>query len=679
MRAMVLSVFLLIASLSVAADEPAVVAAATFSEAPRIDGILDEPVWSTASAVQGFVQIAPHYGEPSPFRTMVLVGFTADALYVGIRCFDPEPEKLAAAILTRDGDLSEDDSVTILLDPFYDHRTAYFFATNLLGVQSDGKVANNGRTVDDKWDASWSCASSRTPDGWTTEFAIGFSILRFPGGDRTWGINVQRSIPRRLEVSVWSGPEESEWRVSSFGALTGLDLQPQRHKRFEIVPYGIFAIEQGEDPEWEAGVDLRFRIRSGLSADLTVNPDFALVEADVEQINLTRFELSVPEKRPFFLEGMEMFSQRIRQFYSRRIGDIAWGGKVIGKAGGWDLSAMATRADFQLESGHEASSVSANYGVVRLQRGIFGSSTVGFLAANRSSQGQNAGSVGLDATLFFSDKLGMTAQLLRAHGPEHDGALAWFLRPSYDSANSHFHVRYTNLDVGLRDNINVIGFLRDDDRREFDSNIEHTIWFEDSRLEKVKGDLNYNRYQSQAGMLRSWALDAEVDIVFTNRWQIELSHVDDYKLYEKEFRNTITSVEFGYNDRAGKFFTVSAGRGENYDSDLELYGFETGLNLSGKWDLWYEGTWLELDPDPERESTWIHALGANYYFNNDLYLKLFLQTNSVIDKENVQALGVWRFLPPFGSLQVAFQRGTSELGARSEQGNSLFTKLSWVF
>jgi hypothetical protein len=676
---MVLLVTLLIA-LPMAADETAVVSAAAFNESPRIDGVLDEPVWATAVAVEGFVQIEPQYGEPSPFRTVVLVGYTADALFVAFRCFDPEPEKFSAAILTRDGKLANDDSVTVLVDPFKDQRTAYFFSTNLLGVQSDGKVADNGRTVDDKWDAAWSCASSRSEEGWTAELAIPFEILRFPGGsNKAWGINFQRFIPRRLEASVWSGPEESAWRVSSFGALTGLDLQPRRHKRYEIVPYGIFAMELGEDPEWEAGIDLRFRIRSGLSADLTINPDFALVEADVEQINLTRFELSVPEKRPFFLEGMEMFSQRIRQFYSRRIGDISWGGKVIGKLGGWDLSALATRADFQQRSGDSERSVSADYGVVRLQKGVFGSSTVGFLAANRSTQGQNAGSIGLDTTLFFSEKLGMTAQLLRAHGPEHDGALAWFLRPAYDSASSHFHVRYTNLDVGLRDNINVIGFLRDDDRRELDSNIKHAIWFEDSAVEKVEGDVNYNRYWSQEGVLRSWELEAEVDIEFTNRWQIELSHVDDYKLYEREFRNSITKVELGYNDRAGKSFVVTAGSGENYDSDLKLFGFGSGLNLSSKWDLWYKGTWLELDPDPEEESTWIHALGANYYFNNDLYLKLFLQTNSVIDKENVQALMVWRFLPPFGSLQVAFQRGTSELGTQSEQGNSVFTKLSWVF
>jgi hypothetical protein len=680
-RSVISLVLVLIGLTPLAAEQPRLVAA-RFAEAPEIDGHLDDPAWGSAQPVEGFAQVAPSYGEASPFRTAVLVGYTADTLFVAFRCFDPEPpSKLSSAVLTRDGELENDDSVSVLLDPFNDRRTAYFFTTNLHGVQKDGKVADNGRTVDSKWDASWRSAASRTPEGWTAELAIPFEILKFPIGKRVWGINFHRYIPRRLEIAVWSGPEESEWRVSSFGALTGLELQSLTEKRFEIIPYGTFVAEEDQGYDWQVGGDLRYRIRSGLSADLTVNPDFALVEADVEKVNLTRFELFVPEKRPFFLEGLEMFSQRIRQFYSRRIGDINWGGKLTGKLAGWDLAALVTDTDLEISEAPVSTvrSVGADYSVLRAQKGVFGVSTIGFLAANRSLQGQNAGSIGLDTTLFFTETLGMTAQLIRAHGPENDGAMAWFLRPAFDSANTHFHVRYTNLDVGLLDNINAIGFLRDDDRKEIDSNIKHTFWFKDSWIEKIKGGVNYNRYQSQEGVLRSWELEGELEVVLSNHWYVELLLVEEYKLYEKEFRNSVTQIELGFDDRAGKSFDLVAGTGKNYDSDLDLAGFDLALNLSDKWNLWYEGTWLELDPDPEDDSTWIHVLGANYYFTNDLFVKLFFQTNSAIDKENIQALLVWRFLPPFGSLQVAFQRGTSAIGTQSEQGNSLFTKLSWVF
>ena len=135
----------------------------------------------------------------------------------------------------------------------------------------------------------------------------------------------------------------------------------------------------------------------------------------------------------------------------------------------------------------------------------------------------------------------------------------------------------------------------------------------------------------------------------------------------------------GYDNRAGKFIAVEVGAGKNFDSDLQLATLEVGLTLFSAFNLGYEGTWLELDPDPEDESTWIHVFRAKYHFTNDLYVNLFWQTNSAIDKENIQLLAVWRFRPPFGSVQVAYQRGTSEIGTPSEQGDSVFTKLRWVF
>ncbi len=649
------------------------------SAKPEIDGVLDEAVWSEAAVVEGFVQFKPQFGQPSPYRTVVLAGFTQDALYVAFRCFDPEPGEISAAVTSRDGPLEHDDSVSLLLDTFHDRRTAYYFITNSRAVQGDGKVADNGRVVEDEWDGTWKCASSRSAGGWTAEFEIPFEILRFSGGaDATWGINFHRYVPRDFEVSVWAGPGESQWRVSTFGELTGLAIRSAGAKKFAVIPYGLAVAEKGREPVFEAGVDVRLRLATGLSADLTLNPDFALVEADVEQINLTRFELFVPEKRPFFLEGLEMFDQRIRQFYSRRIGDITWGGKLIGSIAGFDVAAIASAADLPSDPGDMVGDT-ADYAVVRVQRGISGGSTVGLLAANRGTDSDQAGSIGLDTTLYFTKTLGLTAQLLRSHGPEFDGALGWFLRPAYDSANSHFHLRYTDLDPGLKENVNVIGFLADDDRREFDTEVEHVFWFEDSAFERLEGKINYNRYWSQDGVLRSWALEADAELVLTSFWQVELAYEDAYELFEREFRNSLTSLQVGYDNRSGKSFAVEVGTGKNFDSDVLLATAEVGLNLFSALDLEYEGTWLELDPDPENESTWIHVFRAKYHFTNDLFVNLFWQTNSVIHKENIQLLGVWRFLPPFGSLQVAYQRGTSEIGTPSDQGDSLFTKLQWVF
>jgi len=413
-------------------DIPGVV----FPTAPVIDGVLDDEVWEAAATVEGFVQFVPQFGAPSPFRTVVLVAYTSEALYVAFKCFDPNPGRIGAAVTSRDGDLRDDDSVTLLLDTNLDRRTAYYFATNLLGVQADGKVADNGRVDDDRWDGTWTCASTRTDEGWSVEFEIPFRILRFEsGGDVSWGVNFRRRVPRRLETSLWSGPGESIWRVSEFGVLTSLDVAAQGLKKFTVIPYGLVVAEKGRGVDTKFGGDVRFRLSSDLSADITVNPDFALIEADVEEINLSRFELKLPEKRPFFLEGLEMFDQRITQFYSRRIGDITAGGKMVGGLGGFDFAVLATRADlFSEEADGTVSSVAADYTVLRVQRGVFGPSTIGLLAANRRADGENIGSVGIDTTLFFTDTLGMTGQFLRSHGPTNDGALGWFLRPAFDSA-----------------------------------------------------------------------------------------------------------------------------------------------------------------------------------------------------------------------------------------------------
>jgi hypothetical protein len=661
------------------AEDPRI-EAPLLAENPVIDGVLDDAVWTTAAAVSDFVQFQPEFGVASPFKTVVLVGYTSETLYVAFRNFDGEPSRIAAAITSRDGELKRDDSVTLLIDTNHDRRTAYYFATNLLGVQTDGKIADNGRVVDDRWDAAWECASSPTEDGWTTEFSIPLRMLRFQGGeDASWGINFFRRVPRRLETSLWSGPGESEWRVADFGVLSGLEIGQQGLKKFAFIPYGLISAEKDGDVETKFGADLRFRIKSDLSADVTINPDFALIEADEEEINLTRFELSLEEKRPFFLEGIEVYDQRIQQFYSRRIGDITAGGKVVGGLGGFDIAAIATRADLESEEDDTPSTTEADYTVFRVQRGVFGPSTIGLLAANRRVDGEDQGSIGADMTLFFSETLGMTGQFLRSHGPTNDGTIGWFLRPTYDSATTHFHVRYTSLDEGLQDNVNAVGFLRDDDRREFDTNFKHQFWFQDSAFENLEGKVNYNRYWSQEGVLRSWELDADIELVMTSGWQFELGYQDEFELFEKEYRNSLTSFEFGYDNRQGRSAFLEVGTGTNYDSDLLLATFRAEFRISSAWGFQYELTWLELDPDPELESTWIHVLRSSYYFTNDLFVSLFLQTNSVISKENVQLLGVWRFKPPFGSLQLAYQRGTSEFGEPSEQGDTIFTKLSWVF
>jgi len=661
-----------------AAQRPGI-AIATLAQAPTIDGDIDPKEWSGAAVLdQHLVQIDPEEGEASPFRTVIRIAQTGSALYVAFEAYDPEPSRLAAAVTNRDGKLDDDDSVAVMLDTFLDHRTAYLFQVNALATQLDGRIADNGRTIDLLWDEAWTSATKRLADRFTVELEIPFEILRFqPGSDRSWGISFMRTVPRRLETSLWPAPTETRFRVANFGTLSGLELGQPLAKKWQLIPYALAVYGEDSGEDFEIGGDLRFRPSSTLTIDLTANPDFALIEADVEEINLTRFELFVPEKRTFFLEGSEMFRQRIRQFHSRRIGDITGGGKAIGTLGKTSYSAVVASEDRDLLATN--SSARADYGVVRLQHSLPRGSTLGLLAANRRFEGEDQGSVGLDTTLFFTKTLGLTAQLMQAHGIAVDDGLAWFVRPAYDSNTTHFHVRYTNLDRGILDDINAIGFLRDDDRKEWDTNLTRTFWIGSGAVEKIEAGFNYNRYNSQVDVLRSWELDAGVELVFRNKWEAELVYIDEFQRFAMDFRNERIETRVGWNGRNGRSIFGTVADGENFGSDLRLYGAEAEWKVSDRFGFAYSVTRLELEPDPGNETTWIHVLETVFSFNPDNFVKLFAQTNEAIDKVNVQALWVWRFIPPFGSLQVAFQTGTSDLGQVSTQGDTLFTKLSWVF
>jgi hypothetical protein len=642
--------------------------------------VVDDECWQTASSTDSLIQFQPRHGEPSPHRTVIFVGFDDRALYVAFVCYDSDPSRIAAALTKRDSDLGDDDAVGIFLDSLNDGYNATGFVTNPLGTQWDFRITDNGRTMDSEWDGTWEVATARTAEGWSAEFAIPLRTLKYRGGeDRTWGVNFARSYPRSLEVSFWAGPMVDELRVSQYGQLTGLDLQAPV-KRIEVIPYAMLQVEEGGHQDTQAGLDARVRVTNALGADVTVSPDFATVEADAEQINLTRFELYLPEKRPFFLEGAEMFQQRVRQFYSRRIGDIPWGAKLSGKLLGWDVSVISARSDPAETAGDTASvGREATYGVVRLKTGILRSSNVGLLAANREWRGENQGSTGMDASLFFTETLGFTGQFLRAHGPRNDGAVAWFVRPAFDNSTSHFHVRYSNFDVGLMDNMNAVGFILDDDRKEFDTNLSHEWWFKDRAVEQIDAGVNYNRYTGQTDVLRAWELEAFLECNLASKFQFAVAREDEYERFEKEFRNEETWVAVGYDTRAGRSVEIAYGFGRSYDSDLRQVNGELALKITDALNVEYEATRLWLDPDPEDESTIIHRVRTSYYFNPDLFCKLFFQSNSVIDKENAQVWLVWRFLPPFGSLQLVYQQDTSIAGTQSQQGHTLFTKLSWVF
>src|SRR6266850_3925411 len=637
---------------------------------PVIDGEIIEDEWKAAAAVTGFIQYEPRRGEVSDVRTEAFLLYDTGHLYVAFRAWDAEP--ITAELTQRDADLFLDDAVAVVLDTTFDRRSGYYFITNALGTQADGRIADDGRILESSWDAPWQSAARRTDYGWSAEFSLPLSSFRYAAGkSQIWGINFGRSRRRTLERSFWSGPLDNQWRVSQAGRLTTLDV-PSPLDRIQVLPYALTRVQDGTAPHWEAGIDARYALTPTTAVYATLFPDFATIEADQEQINLTRFELSLPEKRQFFLEGQEQFNQRFRTFYSRRIEDIAAGGKLLGKQGPWTMVFLSAESD--PDAGRRA-----NYTVARAQRDVSGRSTVAIMGANRRLEGKDQGSISSDANLFFTRTFGMTAQVLKSYGPFSRGTAAFFLRPSYDSPTGHFHVRYGHMGDRVADNLNVIGQIVDDDRREIDSHVTKIRWIRSGAFEKLQHDANYNIYWGQTGLLRSWKVDESLAVEFRNRLSTDMSWVEEFKRFEKDFRNREVGFNLGYNTRAYQSVKTGVKFGRNFDADFLLWTASGRYKITPRLSAAYSLQRLELNPDPGRQRTWSHVIRADQFFTKDLFLRLFFQTNSAIDRNNVQALFVYRYLPPFGTIQVAYQRGTAAFGQRSTQGNTLFLKATTVF
>jgi hypothetical protein len=640
-----------------------------------VDGSLDEPVWENAPEITGFIQFQPDRGNPASLKTSVRILYDGTHIYFGFLCYDTDPGKIAASVNKRDQDIRDDDSVYVLLDTYYDRRNCYYFGTNLLGTQWDGRIGDNGLHFDSNWDGIWKSAAEKTDFGWSAEFAVDLTTLKYePGEGKTWGLNVGRGIPRTLEFSFWAGPLESPYKVSQYGELFGLDLEKAK-KNIQIIPHVVSKLEENRHTLFEAGVDARYAFSQTVSGNLTVNPDFATIEADQEQINLTRFELSLPEKRNFFLEGSEVYSQRIQLFYSRRISDIYAGVKLYGKSGGYEFSGLSA----QTKEDEEAGIDSANFTVFRLKRDVLKSSSVGLLAANKLVGGKNQGTVGLDTSLYFSDTFKFTGQFAFSYGEHNRDTIAFFLRPSYDSATFHIHLRYTQLGQYFGDNANAVGFIRDDNRHEFDSAIEKTFWIKKWLLERIEYGSNYNIYWGRDKTLRSWKIDQSLDFDLKNKFALEIEHSQEYKLYEKEFRNHQTAFGLGYNTREWQSAEIKYEFGRNFDLNFHLFEGAFNLKVTEDFSVQYALERLIFDPDPEEESTWIHVFKTTNYFTSDLFIKVFYQIHTAIDKKNIQVLFVYRFQPPFGFIQLAYQKGTARFGERGDQGHTLFVKLAYMF
>jgi hypothetical protein len=311
-----------------------------------IDGLLTESSWKNAPAVGEFMQFEPAEGFPATEWTVVRILYDDRMLYVGMTCLDGHPQGIVRQLSRRDRS-TEADRVTVMIDSYFDRKTAFVFSANVSGVKTDGILSQEGLVYDLSWDAVWEVRTRPVKEGWSAEFAIPFNALRFSGGksDTVWGINFRRYISRKKETDDWvMVPHGETSQISRWGILTGIrDLTPPL--RLEVQPYVSASRSfgtSGGDLDGLAGVDVKYGIGRNFTLDATINPDFGQVEVDAAVLNLTVFETLYPEKRPFFVEGAQMFSfgttvdnTSLGLFFSRRIGKQPSGSSsVVAPPGG---------------------------------------------------------------------------------------------------------------------------------------------------------------------------------------------------------------------------------------------------------------------------------------------------------------------------------------------------------
>ncbi|HUP23718.1 MAG TPA: DUF5916 domain-containing protein [Thermoanaerobaculia bacterium] len=453
-----------------AAGAPRRLEALAIDRAIDVDGSLDDEPWSRAVVASGFTQHDPHDGVPATEDTELQAVYTPSTLYLAIFAHDAKPQAIIAKEMERDSPLERDDSVIVVLDTFRDRRNAYAFATNANAARFDVLVTDEGRNLNPQWNGVWAAAARRTASGWVAEIAIPFATLRFDPSLESWGFNVQRSIRHLNETGhfaalprdVGISPNlqiQPVYRVSLAGELAGLrGLRTSR--RLDLKPYVLGSAGERDESlappgapdldDFEPGLDVKWGVTRELALDVTLNTDFAEVEVDDQQVNLTRFSLFFPEKREFFLEnsGIFDFGPPLRRdedpallegFFSRRIGldagqevPIDAGVRLTGRPGAWNLGVLAVATREVSEPGRFVPDTA--FGVVRVKRNLGQRSSVGALFTGRDPSGPGRNQVlGADFDYRPSRKLSLTGfaaqsddEAVRADaGDEHTAGLGF--------------------------------------------------------------------------------------------------------------------------------------------------------------------------------------------------------------------------------------------------------------
>ena len=508
---------------------------------PLVDGdVLGDPAWVDVAPATGFVQTMPDEGQPASERTEVRVVFTEETIYFGIVCYDRDPTAIIVTDSRRDSSLSNSDSVQIILDTFLDQQNGFVFGTSPAGQEYDGQLVNEGAGGSGmgrggtsfgagggfnlNWDGAWQVRTAISDIGWSAEFAIPFRTIRFPTGrEQTWGLNIQRNIRRRNELVYWAPlPRQFDlFRVSMAGQLTGVEAPEDLWRTLQVTPYIVGealrlsdTLDKTLTTAGAIGADLKYGVTSGLTLDLTYNTDFAQVEVDQQQINLDRFSLFFPEKRPFFLENAGIFTvsnsggaafndpSQTELFFSRRIG-IAAGGRAIPIVGGARLSGKVSNTVtvglLNMQTEATDGSPANNFGVARVRRDLPNRSSIGALFVNRQATGNGADDADYNRTFGADGRWGfgqngiVSGFAARTETPGRRGEdYAYDMAVDYNAQVWRVRAGY----MAMGDNFNPeVGFVRRTGFRKVDGGIFYTVRPDDLfNIQELRPHVTFNRF-----------------------------------------------------------------------------------------------------------------------------------------------------------------------------------------
>jgi hypothetical protein len=558
-------------------DGRATIRAVRINQPLRIDGALDEALYRDERPISDFIQVEPAAGQAATERTDTWIAFDEDYVYVSFRVWDTRMDDLIATEMRRDSTNSwqGNDLVSFIFDTFYDRRTAFTFTMNPLGGRSDGTMVNNQYSSD--WNPVWETTTGRFDGGWTVEAAVPFKSLRYQRGTtQVWGFNAMRVKRSKNEISTLTrvppARGQSGFQYPQFAATLVGVVAPPTGANLDVKPYAISSLTtervatplRSNDPEAEAGLDVKYAVTQGLVADLTVNTDFAQVEADEQQINLTRFNLFFPEKRDFFLENQGTFAfggiavnsaggnfgggfiggstAAPIMFYSRRIGlhgnqqvPLNVGGRLTGRAGKYSVGVLNIQTGDKEE---DFGAPATNFSVVRLKRDILRRSSVGLLFTNRSESAIGSGgnrSYGIDGTFGFYENLSINTYWAQT---DTDGLSAGdnaSYRGQLDYSGDRYTVQVERLKIG--DNFNPeIGFVRRDDMRRDYARFKFSPRpATRSAIRKYVYDAAIEYIENGAGQLESRERAAEFALEFQSSDRLSVNYTNSFEFLTRPF------------------------------------------------------------------------------------------------------------------------------------------------